>query len=175
MEYYLLKMSENVSNALKPYATDESDFFNKYEEQYFDKLPHLTVGHFEYNEWVEVTDILENPILMISDKIKSVIENYNEKNSFKAVQLYSNNMESMLVPLFWIAKFESVDCIHSSAEFHPNKWIKKLILDEKKINDRNIFKVDGLLETKIILNLRVCESILRRKPIGISFEKVEVI
>lgn len=174
MDYYMLKLSETVKNPIKPYSFDKSESLKGYKLEKFKDLPDLTVAHFDYNDWLEVTDILEEPTLMISDKVKSVIENYNSNMTFKGIQLYSENRENIMDSLFWITDFEVVDCMHNSTEIFPNKWLKKLVLDQEKIEDKHIFKVAGLLETRIMISLRLCESILRRKPMGISFEKVEV-
>lgn len=174
MEYYLLQLSKNVKKPLKPYAVDESDLFKDYKLDGFGQLPDLTVAYFNYDEWHEITDFLNEPIVMISDKMKSVIERYNKSMKFKGVQLYANYQDTIIAPLFWITNFESVDCLHQETQFYPNKWLKTLVLDKEKIEGRHIFQVDGIFETKIVVELRLCEAILRHQPVGIEFEKVVV-
>ena len=46
--------------------------------------------------------------------------------------------------------------------------IKRLVLDQKKSWKRSIFRVDGILEQRIIVALPLAESMLRRRMTGVS-------
>lgn len=52
--------------------------------------------------------------------------------------------------------------------------LKKLVLDRRKIRGKAIFRVGGLLEYKVAVSLPVAESILRRRPYGVSLQRIEV-
>lgn len=55
-----------------------------------------------------------------------------------------------------------------------NGMLKKLVLDRRKIRGKAIFRVGGLLEYKVAVSLPVAESILRRRPYGVSLQRIEV-
>lgn len=62
----------------------------------------------------------------------------------------------------------------ASSEFYPNGWDKRIVLNQKKIGLRRVFKVQGMHAPKIFVHVDVSESILRRAFNGISFQAVEV-
>ncbi len=174
MDYYLLTMGNKSKNVIKPYMVDKTPFLQNYKNGDFESLAQLEIGHFEWNEKAEIIDIFLEPAYIISDMIKSVIENYDSTIKFKGIQLFSEGSEEIISKLFWIPKFSEVPALHSNTEILPNRCLKKLVLDKNKIYQKHIFKVGGLLETRIVISERVAEAILRRKPLGVKLEKVEV-
>ena len=68
---------------------------------------------------------------------------------------------------------DRIDCLHEDAEFYPDKSIKNLVLDRKKIGDRVIFKVKGIGPAYMIVSLDIVESLLRRNCYGVKFTKVD--
>lgn len=68
---------------------------------------------------------------------------------------------------------QNCDCLSSDSEFHKNLTIKRLIIDSKKASGKWIFKIAGIMEAYIFVNLGVAESMLRRDFKGIEFKNVE--
>lgn len=64
--------------------------------------------------------------------------------------------------------------MHSDTVKYPNGELQELILDKRKVRGRDIFRVRGMMENKVVVSLAVAESILRRKPYGVSIKKVSV-
>ena len=80
---------------------------------------------------------------------------------------------------------------HSSSDMYRHLWnrltqlearrnitqmgsVKRLVLDGTKIKRHNLFFVNGAQRKDPVASLALVESILRRKPIGIHFEEVEI-
>lgn len=174
MEYFLLSVSAQTRSVISPTSDNDETLLKGYNSKEFEQLPKFQVGYFRCNEDVEILDVLKEPTFLISDKLKSIFEVYEPNMEFKGVKLYSDDVDNIQAHTYWVGDYFEVDSLHSSAEFYPNSWLKKLVLDEEKIIDKDIFKVANILETRIIVSLRVAESILRRKTLGVSLTKVEV-
>lgn len=52
--------------------------------------------------------------------------------------------------------------------------LQRLVLDKRKIHKQPVFRIGGLLEYKVAVSLPVAESILRRRPYGVSLQRIEV-
>lgn len=53
--------------------------------------------------------------------------------------------------------------------------VSSLVLNKQKIGRRNLFRLSGLLEYKIVVSLPMVESILRRRLYGVELTKLEVV
>ena len=71
--------------------------------------------------------------------------------------------------------FEMIECLHESSKKYTNGTIEELVLERKKIGEKQIFRVTPLLEYKVIISLPVAESLLRRRFYGIGLKRVKVI
>ena len=69
---------------------------------------------------------------------------------------------------------EQVDAVSDRTQRYPNGTIKKLVLDGGKVGRHNLFLLKGSQRDDPIVSLALAESILRRKPMGVCFEEVEV-
>ena len=69
---------------------------------------------------------------------------------------------------------EQIDAVGNQTEYYPNGSVKRLVLDGTKIKRHNLFLVNGAQRKDPVASLALVESILRRKPIGIHFEEVEI-
>lgn len=71
--------------------------------------------------------------------------------------------------------FREFEVLHEKSEFNLNKTIvKKIVLDEKKIKNKKIFKIKESDKTLIVVRLDAAESILRRNYDGIYLERLNV-
>ena len=70
---------------------------------------------------------------------------------------------AVLVSLFYAGRL-----LKQPDEKYPDGMIKRLVLDQKKSWKRSIFRVDGILEQRIIVALPLAESMLRRRMTGVS-------
>ena len=69
---------------------------------------------------------------------------------------------------------DQLDAVGSQTEYYPNGMVKNLVLDAGIVGRHNLFLLNGNQRKDPIVSLPLAESLLRRKPMGICFEEVEV-
>ncbi len=174
MEYFELCQSKAVENPLVILKLDKEKYTYRMTEAEFAALDKLKVAWFSGREFEEICDILTEPAFLVSEKLKKSLQIYDKNISFKGVQLFSTAEESKQYPLYWVPFFPRLDCLHEHTKKQDNGMLKSLVLEEKKIRGKCIFRIDGILEYKVVVSLPVAESILRRRPYGVSLQRIEV-
>ena len=176
MEYYLLRQSGRVTNAVRLGDLDQWVYTARMTHDDFRKLDTLKNAYIEYDRRREFPDLLIYPTYLVSDDIRKVFAMYDESISFKGVQLFPSDEKWIQEAsrIYWVYDCVTVDCLHADTIVQPNGAIKELVLDRRKLDGRDIFKVRGTAENKTIVSLAVAESILRRTPYGVTFEKAVI-
>lgn len=173
-EYYIIK--SNVTTPVKPILLQANEYAYKLSDENFKNMPQGSSGYYEYRNDVCSPDLLTHPTFMVSDLVKNAIEIYHDNLEWK--QLYVMPTDERYinkgVQLFYIPRLEGIDCLVNDVVILPNGAVKDIILDNKKLKNNDIFYIEGIVENIVIVSLRLVESILRRNPLGISFERVEV-
>lgn len=174
MEYFELFQSKNVNHAVQILNLDRDTYAYNLNRSKFESLAKLKVGYFSGLNTEELCDILKEPTYMVSDEVKRLFELYEPEIEWKAVQLFPLDEECKVLPLYWVPFFPLLDCLHTTAKKYTNGTVESLVLDAKVCSDKTIFRVDGLLEYKVMISLPVAESLLRRRLYGIGLCKIEV-
>lgn len=174
MDYFELRQSPKVENALEIMGLDREKYCYAMKKADFEALDKLKVAYFSGREFEEICDVLINPTFLISDKLKKVMELYEQESRYKGVQIFPTVEESKQFPLYWVPNFPEVDCFHKDTVILDNGMLKKLVLDAGKVGKHHIFRLPGLLEYKVIVSMPVAESILRRRLYGVELQKIEV-
>lgn len=174
MEYFELCQSKAVENPLVVLKLDKERYTYRMTQEDFAALDRLRVAWFSGREFEEICDILTEPTFLVSEGLKKSLQLYDRSIPFKGVQLFSTAEESKQYPLYWVPCFPWLDCLHEKTEKQDNGMLKHLVLAGKKIRGKSIFRIGGLLEYKVAVSLPVAESILRRRPYGVSLQRIEV-
>lgn len=176
MEYFILEQSKAVVNAIKLVMMEPQKYTAEMTHKDFKELESTSVAYAEYERTQEMPDVLKHPTYMISDDLCRVLQMYDDNISFKAVQVFPHRQEYIreASKLYWVYDCISEECMHADTVILPNGAVEELILDKRKIRGRDIFRVRGMMENKIIVSLAVAESLLRRNPYGIRLERVKV-
>lgn len=174
MEYFELTQSADVLHVIQIYNLNSQQYPYRPTKAKFDELPDLKVGYFSGSLAEEVCDVLLDPTFMVSEAIKSLFDLYDSEIRWKALQLFPLNEAYNVLPLYWVPWFDEIDCLHADASKYDSGMIKHLVLDERRIQNKDVFRVGGLLEYKVIVSLPVAESLLRRRFYGIELKKVTV-
>jgi hypothetical protein len=172
MEYFILGQDKRITNAVKPIGVSElvaKTGFTTRNWGALDDLPtQVNIAQKDYQEYV---DFIANPLPLISDKLKQLFQKFDPDIFFKPVLLA--DQKQIRQNLYWLMVPQNCDCLSSDSEFHKNLTIKRLIIDSKKASGKWIFKIAGIMEAYIFVNLGVAESMLRRDFKGIEFKNVE--
>ena len=170
MEYYIMGLDKRIQNKfiLQKFPGRGSV---EYDTSYADKVREHTLLHTIESDKSSYPDVLEEPLYMVSQKVREGIELYDETAIYKKVSMV--NMPRKKRSEYNVLLVDRIDCLHEDAEFYPDKSIKNLVLDRKKIGDRVIFKVKGIGPAYMIVSLDIVESLLRRNCYGVKFTKVD--
>lgn len=173
MEYYIISQDERFINFAEPSGLSkiiDKDLVKNADLGALNTEPVMV--YIKEKDESEFTDIIEKPVLLISDKIKQVFEMYGRDEFYKPVML--GDPKHMETSLYHLIVPNKIECLSKSSEFNPDGTIKRLVLDESKLNCQHIFSVSGIRENFIIVDLDVVESIIRSDYLGIKLKKVDV-
>ena len=124
----------------------------------------------EYNQFI---DILENPLLLVSEDMRKIMEKYNRNIIFKRLALIDR--ERQIQKIYNIPIFEEVEALHEDTEFNWNKTVvKNIVLDKEKVKGKKIFKIKESDKTLAVVRLDVAESLLRREFEGMNLERLQI-
>lgn len=119
-----------------------------------------------------VTDYIEAPFPLVSDRMLDVIRIYQGDVQAKFVSLDYSKVNETLI--YWALKPKQIDCLHPETSFSATKGIESLVLKKELIKFEHFFTVGGLQDSFWIVTLEVLESLLRRGMNGFEWEQVAV-
>lgn len=170
MRYYRLMVDERVKHRvetapLSPLQVE--DILSGHTLQAED----TPVSSSTYRSRTVYPDFLEFPLPLVSDSMKALLEKYMPELEWKAAIL--TDFQKARQDVYWVLRPPVVDCLSSQTEWYPDHTLKQLVLKHGKI-ESSIFRIAGLLEARIYINLAVAESLLRRPFTGVRVQKVEM-
>ncbi|HEY8465095.1 MAG TPA: DUF1629 domain-containing protein [Bacillota bacterium] len=174
MEYFILNQDEQVTEAVKPLGisglvkdygltTESWESLNDLPEQFY----------LDEDGGDEYVDFIAAPVPLVSSRLKELFQKFDARIFFKPVVLA--DPKAMRQELYWLINPSSCDCIAAQSEFNKDGTVKHLVIDQHKAEGRWIFKVAGIMEHWIIVNLGVAEAVLRREFSGVRFIRVDSI
>lgn len=173
MDYFLLKQDKRYSNT--PQIIDLFKNINTKDLNLLkaDNIQDNNCFYVKSHDNIDYLDVLEIPIFLVSKELKKILEKYNRNMIFKMFALI--DYEKKEQNFYYLPIFEEIEALSEKSEFNLNKTIvKKIILDEKKIKNKKLFKIKESDKTLIVVRLDAAESLLRRDFNGIILEKLEV-
>lgn len=172
MNYFILSQDERITNAVKPVGIAQVIKKELLTIERMEELEELE-RQFPVLEKGEVVyiDLIEKPIMLISDAVKQLVEKYVPNMPFKAVVL--TDMPKLMQTLYWLVIPPRVRCLSAQTEFHLDGTLKKLVIDEQLAAPYSFFQIEGIKEQFIVVNIELAESILRRDFRGIRLQKIQ--
>ncbi|NFG57900.1 hypothetical protein FC778_03895 [Clostridium botulinum] len=173
MDYFLLKQDERYTNTPRL-----KDMFHKINTRNIDrlnahKIDDVIIFQVTAEERCEYLDVLDKQLFLISEKMMKIICKYDTDIVFKILPLIDSKRHTQ--ENYYLPIFEDIEALDEKSEFNLNRTIvKKIVLNKKKIEGKKIFRIKESEKTLIVVRLDVAESLLRRKPRGISLERLEV-
>lgn len=173
MEYFLLKQDERYTNTPRILDITNKIDFRNINLVNAHKIEDIIICNVKCDEETRFLDVLDSQRFLISENMKKILEKFNEKIVFKTVpliDLYNKRQENYYLPIF-----EEVEALSERAEFNLDKTIvKKIVLDNKKIQGKKIFQIKESVKPLIVVRLDVAESLLRRRFKGIRLEELVI-
>lgn len=172
-EYFILETSRKIKRPLNILGLPHQ-YKNIINKQDFECINYAVVAYFNGAEQEDASAVLESPAYLLIDELKQLFSLYMPSFQAKAIQLFAVEMDRHDNYMYWLPYFEPVNCLHQMAERYPNGMLKKTVLDAAQIPPIPFFRIDDILEFKVVITLPLAESILRRSPYAISLTPVEV-
>ena len=172
-EYFILEASTKIKRPLNILGLPQQ-YKNITDPQIFNNIDHAVVAYFNGEAQEEASAVLESPAYLLIDELKQLLSLYMPSFQAKAIQLFAVEMDRHDNYMYWLPYFEPVSCLHQMAERYPNGMLKKIVLDVTKIPPIPFFRLDDILEFKVVVTLPLAESILRRHLYAISLTPLEV-
>lgn len=170
---FLLKQDERYTNTPRL-----KDMFHKINTRNIDrlnahKIDDVIIFQVTAEERCEYLDVLDKQLFLISEKMMKIICKYDTDIVFKILPLIDSKRHTQ--ENYYLPIFEDIEALDEKSEFNLNKTIvKNIVLNKKKIEGKKIFRIKESEKTLVVVRLDVAESLLRRKPRGISLERLEV-
>lgn len=172
MDYYIISQDERITDFAEPTGLlkliDKDELRRNGSINLTEDPVQVYIKEKSENEYI---DFIERPVPLISDKLKQLFDNYQKDMAYRPVVLA--DVKHMKQDLYWLIVPKRIDCLSEKSEFNIDETLKRLVIDEGKVGKNRIFSIYGIIESLILINLDVVESILRRDFCGIRFKKIE--
>lgn len=172
MDYFILSQDMTIPNYVEPVGILKVIDPDMIKEENIHKMDGLAVQfEIKENSSHEFVDFIEHPVHLVSDKLKAILEKYDDNAFFKPIFLADIKKE--LQKVYWFMVPKEQDCLSPKSEFKNNGSINRLVIDMGKVGYRKIFRIKGIAENIVIIRLDVAESLLRRNFEGIKLSRIE--
>lgn len=172
MEFFIMCQDSRILQAIRPLGISGLVTDNGLASERGNDLDTLPVQYYlEENSNPEYVDFIASPVPVVSDRLKQLFQKFDPQIFFKPVVLA--DAAKMRQELYWLMNPPSCACVADEREFNEDRSVKRLVIDSRKVDGKWIFRVKGILEQRIIVNLGVAESMLRRGYCGIILTRVE--
>lgn len=172
MRYFFITQDRNLSGTIRyrdfDISTNRHLFSREDSGQLNGAVALYLAGDGKEARW----DFLQYPVTMFSRRFKDLLDAYEPDLFFQEVVLI--HKENSLQYRYVHTLMDQLDAVGSGTEYYPNGTVKRLVLDRERIGRHNLFLLKGNHRKDPIVSLPLAESLLRRKPVGICFEEVEV-
>ncbi len=173
MKYYRLCPDRDISNPMVIERLDREVYIHGADRKQYDEAPGMQVAYFQNSAELEKPDLLEEPVMLVSDSLKCLLELYDPQMPMKGVQCYPENDEDMENYLYWWPYIEKADCLSEETKKYQTGLLEHLVIDRRRTGNRHILRVGGTLEEVVLVSLELVESMLRRGLWGMEFIPVD--
>lgn len=119
--------------------------------------------------------MLFTPVLLVENSIKKRWNLYEPRMKFKGVQVFANDLQINVNPMYWCPMIDAIPCMDTRTEQYPDGLLKHLVLQFQAVQGHHIFQVAGLTERITVVSLPVAESMLKRGATGFQLQAVDLV
>lgn len=167
MEYYLLAQDERITSYEYPLNITRRELLKQVEAVLIEEgavLQFYVAGGSDYIDW------MEHPIPLASEQLKQICETYQPDLTWK-LTIFADVVRKRQSQ-YCILCPEEIDCLSILSGWNKDGTLKRMVLNEDKINGHKIFRVQGSATDDIIVDLDVAECILKFNLTGIRLHKI---
>lgn len=172
MRYFFIRQDAELSGTIQYRDFDINGGRHVFSRQDAGRLNDSVVLYLKGSGREARWDFLQCPVTMFDERFRDILEAYEPGVFFQEVVLI--HKENVLQYQYVHTLMEQLDAVSDKTEYYPNGTVKQLVLDGSKLGRHNLFLLEGNHRKDPIVSLALAESLLRRQPMGIRFEEVEV-
>jgi hypothetical protein len=120
-------------------------------------------------EQIDYADYIDRPLLLVSDRLKSIVSEYHSGCRYRAAVLTERRAQRQKV--YWNIELPETPCLAEQTTYFQNGLADRIVIDAGRTDGRSLFQITICLRTIRVVRLDLAESILRRGFYG--FELVE--
>ena len=170
VEYFIMRQDARIKRAAQPLG-EEARLLQQMPRSEIRGISTTLVFYVDESGRIEYPDFIESPLSLVSGMLKDIMGAYQKESAFKTVVLIerSNNRQET----YYLTAPPLVECLSPATVYDARKSVKEPVLDKEKVGHARIFCAKGCPKL-ILARLDAAESILRRCPDGVWFEKVRI-
>ncbi|WP_438497074.1 hypothetical protein [Paenibacillus sp. IHBB 3054] len=171
MRIFRLTVDERVKHRVEPASLTklQLDALWGAGAQAEDETPLFLAVHMDQR--TVYPDFLEFPLPLVSDRMRALLAQYMPGLAWKSAIL--SDIRQARQDAYWVLRPPVVECLSPQTLWYPNGTLKHLVLRHGDIQ-APVFRISGLMEPYIYIQLAVAESLLRRSFTGIGVQRVEM-
>lgn len=173
MRFFIMKQDIQLPYCMKLRDFDLTRGTHIFLKEDKEKLNDSAVLYLSGNGDEAKPDFIQHPVYMISDKIKEIIDSYEDDLILQNVIMI--HKESQKQYRYYQILMDQVEAQSERMEYYPDGLEKKIILDKEKIAQHHIFLLKNSGMKHPLVSLALMESLLRRNVSGVIFEEAEVV
>lgn len=173
-DWFIIKKNPDAVPIINAKNFDRKNYPYFIDEETFSKIDD-GVAYYRRGSYFVPCDIIFEPTFLIHDRLYQLFTLLEPNLEFKGVQLYEEHLNQKLpMPFYWLPYLKISDAIHEKSEIVQGK-AKKLVIKSEFLAEKRILHCKLPAQDIWIISLESAECLLRRQPIGIILEKIEVI
>ena len=172
MRYFFIEEDKNYVNRVRVRNwTKKIPSEILYHKSYL-KIPKRIVLEIEPNQKTDFVDVIMVPFIMVSEKIKKVMDVFEPNMQYREIVLLDKTYEKAEV--YYLPVLKEIDCLGKDTVFNlDHSMIKKPVLNKSKIEDQSIFRLIEGPASSCVVRMDLLECILRREAYGFTISEPE--
>ena len=170
--YFIMRQDKSLTGSIRLKNFNICGKRHLFHKSDADRLNQTTVLYLSPEGGEAVWDFIQSPVNMVSLMLRHVLDMYEDGLIFRKVSLIHKEKDQEF--LYYQILMDEIEALSDRVERYPDQTEKRILLDTDKIGEHKVFLLADSRRKDPIVHIDVVESILRRSPIGILFEEVEV-
>ena len=167
MDYFIMHQDARVTNCVNLIPGPMN--LRTLSREQITSIPTTKIIYVQEDSQNEYPDYLESEGMLVSEKLKRIMSKYQQNAVFKTIVLIEKKKNRQ--EIYYLVSPPRIECSSPDTVYDKQGNVRSFVMDTDKVGHARIFCAAGRAN-RIFVRLDVAESILRRSPFGVSFEKV---
>jgi hypothetical protein len=174
MRYFLLEADKGYTQTPQILNLhNQIDVRNLKKGSYY-RIPKRLLLRIKGNKNMVYTDVITQPIFLLSELMKKVLEKFEPNLNYKETVLL--DQEYGKAERYYLPTLEELDCLTADSIFNMDHSIlHKIVIDADRTEDKCMFAISGVSNRYIVVRFDYVESILRRGAKGFQLKEIETV